>query len=397
MVRQFKSGPVLMLITSGRTFGVELELSARSQEDIHTLQGCRSLRGWRFDNDGSLRDNNVHNPIELVSPILFGDTGERAIFDMCKDLKELEFDASNKHCGFHVHNGAEEFKAKERTVVVDERGFNELVLKSGKQIKETSFVTEGFLKKYLDSTKLLTSHYRNIHRNHFFRLNAPIILRQDNDITLVASPETHRVGRKNIKHTLFSLLDGNKRGKFVVTVQDCSHLKKLLTLFLFYIIYDPVFMGMLPRSRRFGNAYCMSIGETFTPDEVLACKNQEDFEMLWYKERDKKQLPRRKNEHYNDSRYQNVNFHSLFNRHGTIEIRSHGATINPNKILLWTALHQLCIDKIASGEVKKSDILEARHLDIEDRAKHMICVLGPQSSLEKYIRRSLNYFSNINI
>lgn len=184
-------------------------------------------------------------------------------------------------------------------------------------------------------------------------------------------------------------------GRYVLKVVDREHTNRLINLLLFYLIFDDVFLSMLPCSRRDGNSYCMPLSTSFTRDEVVKCRTQDDFEKLWYKDNSTERVQYHKRDHYDNSRYHNVNFHSLFNRHGTVEIRSHGATINPNKILLWTALHQHILDAVSTGVSR--DTLESipEGLDVEKLCYRMFDILNLPDHLRKYVMRLVSFYSDV--
>lgn len=443
------------MITSQRTFGIELEMGAKEYGAIQKLRN-KIGRGWRFDDDGSIRDV-VSNPIEVVSPILRGSEGEKAVRDTCKLLKELEFDANHLACGNHVHLGAEEFKAKDGYIVLTEEQL-ELFLKSEKNKKDildVAFLNTDAVKKFykLRSDRPLRKRYLELSKQVFNSgFGTTITNYRSNDTIFMVDKLKDAMPSKKSKSRLLYIMDSakykelrnkakmdsselekqivtlhrgsddhekevklnqaldkvhgdfkeavgkyykKKEGKYVIRVRETGNTQNLINLFLFYLIFDDVFMGMLPLSRREHNSYCMPLSTTFTVQEVLACRTQKEFELLWYKEREERNIDRHKNEHYDNSRYHNVNFHSLFNRHGTIEIRSHGATINPNKILLWVALHQHVVDAIASGAISREMLsaIDSEKMKLEELALKMMDLLSLPIRLEKYVRRLLSYYS----
>ncbi len=445
------------IIHSGRTFGVEIEMGAKNYRDIDKLRAFVG-RGWRFEDDGSIR-HAIENPVELVTPILCGREGEEKFVRVCDKLKEMGFNANNIACGVHVHLGAEEYKEKRQLVVMTEEEM-ELFFTSPRNRKSAlkiAWVGERAVHFLTGRDKPLTSSYRKIaqmifqgslyYPNEDDGLSA-VLLRGVKTIRGTELPlhslhclkwsEKERIRRKSreaadeiakfaegakpsrgtpervkydarmertrrmieeaedAERRAYSGAAIDKGGRYIVEVVDTSHTQNLLTLFLFYILYNRVFLGMLPYSRRFGNSYCMPISDTYTPEEILACKTQEDFESLWYKARDAGTVAQCKAEHYNDSRYQDVNFHSLFNRHGTVEIRSHGATIDSSKILLWTALHQLVLDSVANGVITTEHLkpLVNSRLGLEELAESMMGLLNAPMYLRKYITRLLNYYSD---
>lgn len=458
------------MISSERTFGIEIEMGGSSRDAIRTLQSEIQPHGWRFDDDGSIRDV-VPNPVEIVSPILLGKDGEANVRDVCTRIKRLGFNADYVQCGLHVHLGADEFKKGDSFVALDHSQFSEFMASPNhKFMRGVFYMTEDALQTfYLGNGASVTNAKYRTAGKEFLKRNGEsfhgyigggkgkkIIIVRD-DIVKIGSEAVKMKIMDSISHSKYkdiessfshkikslnklmdklrherrdvldeviynkimkqemslgekidslhrevgdkqkSLADREKAGRYVVWVEDISYVNRLVTLLLFYVIFDDVFMGMLPESRRKGNMYCIPVSKTFTPEQILKVKTLEDFECLWYKDPRKNGIGYHKNEHYDDSRYHNVNFHSLWNRHGTIEIRSHSSTTNPSKILLWTALHQTVIDKIANGEISKDSLMEYHKLPLGKKATAMVALLGLPIYMEKYVRRMLNYFSNTNI
>lgn len=452
------------MIKSKRTFGVEIEASLGQYPKMNVLRS--KLQRWRFDDDGSIRDL-IPNPIEFVSPILSGATGEETLRKSCKVMKELGVDPNHTCCGLHVHLGAEDFKSNDEYIVLSEKDYKKFITSASnvKDIIDISFVNTEALVKYFRLTKKpLTIRYRE-HGFHLFNnlkwgSDTCFATRQNENFYVKFKPESimgkvYQCGtfchvsvnqEKKIREYYDKLIKTNKTrskivearyynaspddasvfkntlseikntihqlerqkvedlyklcqksyGKYVVRVKSRKPTENLINLLLFYRVFDRVIMGMLPKDRREGNIYCSSLQDTFSFKEILDCKSQLDFESLWYKERKRERIERHKNEHYNDSRYHNVNFHSLFNRHGTVEIRSHGSTINHNRILLWTALHQHILDSISNGSVTRDEIVKYANdeIKLEELAYGMIKTLQLPDNLERYVIRLLNHFSS---
>jgi len=129
--------------------------------------------------------------------------------------------------------------------------------------------------------------------------------------------------------------------------------------------------------------YCIPLGDSFDLPDIEAVKNEEELLKLWYKETNT-------GGHYNDSRYHNVNFHSYWDRTGTIEIRSHGGTIDPNKILLWVKLHQKIADKLEDLTLDKVKATNSNlHLSFLEFIEEPL--------LQNYVKRLMGYYSGIKI
>lgn len=449
------------MITSKRTFGVEMECSAGNSGNVSKLRKKLGL-AWRFDDDGSIRDI-VPFPTEVVSPILRGTNGEKKLREACIAMKDLGFDADHLACGMHVHLGAEDYRQRDIDVVLTQEQYDLFVKNTDnvKDIKQAVYVNDDFVVNYYCLKRNpLTKRYRDIVSMWGFNSNGRIHYDSRGSYYGVTIDET--VGGRKLKVLGFlpqDVVDGIKeeksrandlkkkilekeeqiiqlsqgdfsehlrlrqeldilylqysssrgdsskqkkeldlvkkgKGRYVLRVVDRERSDRLIRLLMFYLVFDDVFLSMLPCSRRDGNSYCMPLSTSFTRDEVLSCRSQEDFEKLWYKDKDEERIRYHKRDHYDNSRYHNVNFHSLFNRHGTVEIRSHGATINPNKILLWTALHQHILDAVSDG-VSIDDLSGVpQDVCIEKLCYRMFDIINLPDYLRKYVMRLSSFYSD---
>ncbi len=112
--RQPRGRVVPMFKAGSLTFGVEMEVVQAPYQQVIDKATAKGLeiayRGYthadsktqyKLVTDGSLVGSN---PIECVSPILKGHTGEASIKKMCKALNEVGATA-NRSCGLHIHFG----------------------------------------------------------------------------------------------------------------------------------------------------------------------------------------------------------------------------------------------------------------------------------------------------
>lgn len=155
---------------------------------------------------------------------------------------------------------------------------------------------------------------------------------------------------------------------------------KVKTLLALYINFDSVLQAMLPESRR-NNRYCKSLTE-FNSENLLKTRMMSSIERLWYKDR-LSNISNRKGHKYDNSRYYGINFHSLFYR-GTIEVRYHNGTTNADKILKWTALHTLIVDKVANGEILPEAITSA-----EKTVEGFLSLITAPQSLRQYVNERI--------
>lgn len=152
----------------------------------------------------------------------------------------------------------------------------------------------------------------------------------------------------------------------------------------FYVQYSQVMEDIVSNSRKYGNMYCIPIGDSYELEDIEACQTEEDLKSVWYKGREP-------SGHYDDSRYHNVNFHCYWDRHGTVEMRSHGGTVEANKILLWLKLHQKIADKLEDME------LEDIRLEQKSKLHKSFIEFVEEPILQSYVKRLLGYYSGITI
>lgn len=154
---------------------------------------------------------------------------------------------------------------------------------------------------------------------------------------------------------------------------DASDPKKLISLYLFHRLFEPVIVSFLPSTRR-NNNYCSqfakgssqrgSLYELGTVDDafsrVVSMSTIADFEKYWYKVESDREVTHKKDERYTESRYMGVNFHSLLKDYH-IEIRYHSGTLNYEKILHWVNLHGKIIELCANGSITIEKLFEIKN------------------------------------
>ncbi|MEK6878653.1 MAG: amidoligase family protein, partial [Nanoarchaeota archaeon] len=111
-------------------------------------------------------------------------------------------------------------------------------------------------------------------------------------------------------------------------------------------------------------------------------------------EKDKKQVAINKRNHGHDKRYSSFNFHSTFYR-GTLEVRAHSATQNPQKILNWIELLLKVVDW-SLNHYKHSQVEKLLELDGATCKKvHKMKKLFKFSKkIENYICSRIRYFKH---
>jgi len=146
---------------------------------------------------------------------------------------------------------------------------------------------------------------------------------------------------------------------------------------------------MLPKTRR-SNTYCKPSDASYKeiPDHYTI----EEIEQYWYKTDHQGTINANKSSKYDSSRYNAINLHSLFYR-GTLEIRHHSGTRNPDKILRWCGL-LLKIIYYALNKYKKNDLINLR------RAKTFYSffkIFNIEKHQQKYILSRVKHFNNFDL
>ena len=335
------------MLKSDRQFGIEIEFLCNSIDTLEYLND----RDIYCVSDGSLRP---HTGGEYVSPPMSGRSGEREIARVCSELKSNGVDVEHPATSLHLHLDG---KRRERTVTTD----NKKIDGEGLQIAVSrSLLRDRSLSQIANS---LMSH-----RSSDLICNVA-------EFDGIEYYSRAKLSRKPRMNYTFFLLKENDRTKW------------LTNMFYFYTLYSPVLSSMVSHSRSIGNMYCQQLSDSFTLKEIESIKTEQDFTDIWYKGRGS-------GGRYCDSRYHNVNFHSFFDRHGTVEIRSHGATTDVNKIMLWVRLHQYIADKLEDYKLEdlKIDTDNADNVYLE-----FVKFFEDDPLLVEYIKRLLGYFSGISI
>ncbi len=389
------------MITTARTYGVEIETGFPDRENLSmTLDECP--REFSFHEDGSLRDCGVPYGQEFVSPILTGENGVRKIRRMCETLHENGADATHWACGMHVHIGANDLKPKSQLVRksklpsdVDPTKY--IMVLQGMKISDGEFSHIISEVDYLRTTEHNNIIIQTIDGNAFYC---------DGQVYYVRSSVAKKLPEKELKAYLRAVQLGEGESireffelatsmplEYVYAENDTSSLTKLKNIFAFYIRYNDVFRAMVANSRKDSNVYCQPIAKSFTVDEVMACGSYKDLQKLWYDTDNESDVRNMISDRWNDSRYHDFNLHSFFRSNGTIEIRSHGGTIDWRKIVLWARLHLHIIDSIA-GESFDSTVFNRQvPSTTEELAREMCDSVGAPVVLRKYIARTIEHFS----
>ena len=334
------------MITSNRKFGVEIEFVAPNSSSFHHIRDHITVI-----EDGSLRP--LLNAGEYVSEPLQGKGGEREIHQVCEILKKYGASGDNPKTSVHVHldGRAEQGTLRSATSLPPNVHPSMMLAVSNK------------LKKELTTNNIF--HIINHKPINLFPLD--FIENYLEDVRYLS--KARLTSRPRLNYTYYWL---EKPDRF----------EWLRNVLYFYTKYSTTMEGIVSDSRKFGNMYCLPLGKSYDLGEIAKASNMDELKQVWYKHRPP-------TNHYDDSRYHNVNLHSFWDRHGTVEIRSHGGTIDPYKILLWVKLHQKIVDKL-------EDITIEEMVAMGSEPKDFISFIE-EPLLQDYIKRLLGYYSGVKI
>lgn len=401
------------MITSKRTFGLEIEIDAKD----NVLDYLQDAIGSDFS---LVADSSIigENPIEIVSNVLSLNRGETKVINLCKILNDIDVDPTGINSGLHVHLGASEFTNSQSSWELVEKE----EVESGAAIKKSFNNTVMFASyRAIRSWRGLSIGDRlgnedylrffNMAKNEIRDLN--FITSLDDDILFTIRLENIQyfltIPRKIYEKQLMDLnfektkaflehyLPSQLRGKYIIQKQSQESLTKLKNVLLTYIVFNDVISGMVPNSRKDQNSYCRKVSETYTVDEILAVKSISEFQMLWYLEENERNISEHTRHHYDNSRYQDINLHSIWNRTNTIEIRSHKSTIEPKLILNWVRFHQLIVDSVVDGKLCEATILPGTKLGMADQVLYLLDILEADESVRNYVKTLINHYNYLKL
>lgn len=335
------------MITSNRKFGIEIEFSVKNGRLLENISSRVNVVA-----DGSLRDAGVLGG-EYVSQILSGKSGEEEIRRVCDILKKYDAHGEHPATSIHVH--------------LDGKAQNEII-KSKTRDKSFSgniIAVSNRLSKLLGEDKL--GYIISKGKIPGMSGNVSCYSNQIDNVTYFSCADITR--HPVINYTYY--YKGNP-----------DRFKWLRNILYFYTQYSVVMESIVSPSRRYGNMYCIPLNKSYELSDIEATKSLDELRRLWYKGNEQ-------HTHYDDSRYHNVNLHCYWFRNGTVEIRSHGGTVDPNKILLWVKLHQKIADKLEKMELEDIKINGDQFESFFDFIEEPI--------LQEYFKRLLGYYSGIKV
>jgi hypothetical protein len=395
--------------TSNRTFGIEIEIDAL-ENDIGELSDMVS------ENFHTTTDSSIigANPIEIVSRVLRGKSGEKAIVDLCRDLKNIEVDPTGINSGFHVHLGAEEFVGEASLAIID-RNEALQVVSAGEVVLHASFQAIRSYRGHSEDYRLSNEDYLRFFswvRGEIYE-DYSVIRSCGEDfictykvngihnyfkITQADFYKIEKFPREEIRSFFARKLTEQNKGKYAMFIPPNDEVDRLKNVLLTYVVFNDVISGMVPDSRKVDNSYCRRVSETYTIDEILAVKTITEFQQLWYLEPDPRELRAHYSFHYENSRYQDVNLHSIWNRTNTIEIRSHKSTIEPKLIINWMRFHRQIIDCVVDGTLNQKNILPGSKLtSLEDKVLYLLEIIGADDEMQKYVKTLINHYNYLSL
>lgn len=332
------------MLTSNRNFGVEIEFFCQDKTSLYRIGEKVHLVS-----DGSLR----HIPFssEYVSAILNGKSGVMEIHRVCELMKKNGASGDDPAMSVHIH-----LDGKKNT--------GELVISDTlpeKLPKSTVWSISNRLAKRMGKNEI-----ERLVKDGQTRYDMSGVCKST--FSGIDYLSLAHISSKPTRHFKYYWYKRDDRSNW---------LKNVL---YFYTQYSTVMEAIVSNSRKFGNMYCIPLGESYDLDEIEKCNTVQEIKELWYKGRSP-------NGHFDDSRYHNVNLHSFWDRHGTVEIRSHGGTIDPNKILLWVRLHQKIVDKLETmtvNDIKSNGNMYKNFMEFIE-----------EPILQSYVKRLLGFYSGI--
>ncbi len=421
------------IIKSTRKFGVELEVNLGTS-------GQAKLAPLLAKEFGLVHDGSVNNGIEVVSPILQGSKGEEQIVATCKALKKVGADA-DESTGMHVHLDAPDFFCKPQVRVLTLRqalkvcgdkaytGYNFTIIHQN-TLKELKPYYRGELYSQLTSFGEIDVFHWSAWDNFTQSSGAMSYLKVYFSGSIKATKENFfmaiAAGARGLKlevnneidtdtklkeYTGAPVLTGNW-GAFAVVDPEYSKddivlavkrssvknvqnaVERLKRLAAVYTVFDDVIASTLPLERR-ENDYTRRLNLQLSLTDINNVQTLLDFFILWTKTFSLSAFRQSLNEARHESRYHGINFHSLL-KHGTVEIRYHSGTIEANKVLYWTALHQRIVDLTSELDNQRFSIerLEKANMvvNIEQKANLFFKKLGLNAATEKYFRARIKEF-----
>ncbi len=401
------------MITSERTFGVELEMglnfndSSKIKAALNKLQQKADELNWNITDDASLR--NFSYALEARSPILKGKEGEKNFREFCNYAHAIGF-TTNPTCGTHIHLGGEDFSKRENL----------------KEVSLAEFVKHRFKLGYNQGIAFDVSAYELLLRSQDSIFNEYVVqANNDEDFmikcplpnglysTLVRTkmyvPEIGENINLVIKRSKLNRILENNNGEEVekdylvlgedIDIKDIvflsrpikDNVNKLRNLFLFYTSFDSVLFAMLPRTRREPNKYCKPLSYSYSIPQISEIRTMGHLEKLWYQKQTTTDLVRSKRDYKHPSRRHSVNLHSLLGGIGTVEVRLHDGSLDTEEIVKWVELHQYILDTISDDNFDLEVCqMGARSNDLHTKIEAMFRTINMPENLVDYVLQQID-------
>jgi len=333
-----------MFLQSERRFGLEIEFSTETEKQLNKLKG-----ELKIIHDGSLRPLRYAG--EYVSEPLQGAGGEAEVKRACGILFSGGASTESTKTSMHIHLDGKKEGGNLRSSRIAPKLDIKVIAVSNRIKKEVSTAT---ILEIVSSNRTLQG------------IDGVVRTKIEN-INYYSKVQLERKPRLN--YTYYWL-------------ERPDRFKWLQNSFYFYTLFSDVMENIVSKSRRYGNMYSIPLGNSYELADIANCKTEDDIKSVWYK-------GRQPGGDYCNSRYHNVNLHCYWHKHGTLEIRSHGGTVDASKVLLWLRLHQTIADKL---EVMEFNDLKS----MKGTPQEFLAILDDQL-LQDYVKRLFGYYSNTKI
>lgn len=398
--KDFQSETAGTIITDKRKFGVEIEVLSKTSEAISDLDAMIS-KSFGFHHDGSVKGNGIG--VEIVTPIMSGKVGEETLFDLLQKMSDLKFE-TNYTCGLHVHHDATHLLPTNNLRVEKMKGSL-----FGLPIQEPYVYVQAklysILKKMEFSDKYILEEIPKI-KNTRIKTGTESGIINGKKLSFTLSGEEKHLLFYNLGDYYFvadRATAGNVVGSgdisSVASKNDVrisinmGNFRVIRNIMYFYTAFNDVFLAMIPDERRDNNRYCKKLTDRVTPFDIERCNNLDELEKLWLKTKEPREIKMKKGDKYDESRYYGVNFHSLFAKYNTVEVRWHEGTLNPKIILYWIAIHQHILNVIESGLRIGSMSPVLNMFNLEDKIAYFFKIMGFPKHLEKYMAHRSDFFT----
>ncbi len=180
--------------------------------------------------------------------------------------------------------------------------------------------------------------------------------------------------------------------------------KRLKLLAMFYTVLDPVMLCMLPKERR-TNGYCRQLGNRVvsidknTKQLFGRFKEKEGFTsaITGYDDLKRAKDCLKGNRCIDGDRY-GINFGSIYYR-GTIEIRYHEGTLDPERLIHWIAFHSAIVDLCLEGGVTEEQVLSYAKIEkVTKLFNALMDIIGGKldESTVKYMTKRFTGYKKLN-